>query len=54
MRKPAKTMISIRLPTRLLEDLKLLAKLKGVRYQTLINLVLTEEAMKRSDDIGER
>jgi uncharacterized protein (DUF4415 family) len=44
MKREPKKMISLRLPASLIEDLKLLAKLQGIRYQTLVNRVLRQWA----------
>lgn len=46
-RRAAKQLISIRLGKDLLHDLKIIARLRGVRYQTLINEVLETEAGHR-------
>lgn len=46
-REPAK-LITLRLGKGLLRDLKLLAALKGVRYQTLIKRVLADALKERA------
>jgi len=46
-----KTMISLRLQPELIEQLKVLAKQKGIGYQTLIRMWLTE---RLEDETGHR
>ena len=44
--KPSSKTISLRLPEHMLADLKLLAKMRGIPYQSLLKLFLAERLEK--------
>lgn len=46
-KRRAKKLITIRLPKKLIADLKAIAKARGIRYQTLINRVLAADVAMR-------